>query len=266
MPAADRLTLVLTRPRQQAGDWLARLAEQGVEALSLPLLEIDAGAAEAADAAWAALPDAALAMFVSPNAVEHFFARRPAGAAWPAQTLAACVGPGSARALEAAGVPAGQIVQPPADAASLDSEHLWPQLAGHDWRGRLALLLRGEGGRDWLAQRLREHGARTLYFSVYRRRAPRFDAAQRALLDAIVAAPDRHVWLFSSAEAVGHLPELAAQDWSAGRCICTHERIAEAARRLGFGHVVLARPEAAAIAAALEAMQGRTYNRPHRDR
>src|SRR5882672_10659186 len=126
-------TLVLTRPRQQAGEWLQRLAGLGVAAQSLPLIEILPGDGQEASAAWAALPQAALAMFVSPNAVEQFFARRPAGQAWPAGTW------------RAAGVPAALIVQPPADAASLDSEHLWPLLAGHDWNDRLVLLLRGEG-------------------------------------------------------------------------------------------------------------------------
>lgn len=249
-------TLVLTRPRQQAADWLARLADEGVTATSFPLLEIRARDGSAAAAAWAALPGAALAMFVSPNAVDGFFAAQPAGASWPAATLAACVGPGSARALEAAGVPAASIVQPPQDAASLDSEHLWPLLADRDWRGRRAIFLRGNGGRDWLAERLRERGAATEYFGVYERGAPRLDAAERARLGALLAAPHVHVWLLSSAEAVGHLAALAAPgtDWRRQRAIATHERIAAAARAVGMAHVVLARPDAAAVAAALRSL------------
>lgn len=249
-------TLVLTRPRQQAADWLARLAAEGVTATSFPLLEIRATDGAAAIAAWAALPDAALAMFVSPNAVDGFFAARPAGASWPAGVLAACVGPGSARALEAAGVPMASIVQPPPDAASLDSEHLWPLLADRDWRGRRAIFLRGNGGRDWLAERLREQGATTEYFGVYERAAPRLEAVERARLDALLAAPDAHVWLLSSAEAVGHLAALAPPGvaWAGQRAIATHERIAAAARAAGIGHVVLARPDAAAVAAALRTL------------
>ncbi|CAN5304773.1 N/A [soil metagenome] len=249
------LTLVLTRPRRQAGEWLARLSALGVAAQSLPLIEIVPGAQQAADGAWAQLPGAALAMFVSPNAVEHFFAAR--SGAWPAQTLAACVGPGSARALLDAGVPADLIVQPPADAQSLDSEHLWPLLAGRDWSGKLALILRGDGGRDWLAERLRERGARTLDFSVYQRRCPVLDDDGQALLAAILSAPERNVWLFSSAEAIGHLQSLApaGTGWASGRCIATHARIAERARAVGVGNVVLARPDAAAVVQALRAMQ-----------
>ena len=250
------LTLVLTRPRQQAGDWLARLATLGVNAVSLPLIEIVPGALHAAADAWQQLPGAALAMFVSPNAVAHFFKARTTNG-WPADTLAACVGPGSARALLDAGVPPSLIIQPPPDADSLDSEHLWPLLlAARDWQGKLALILRGDGGRDWLAERLREQGARTVDFSVYQRRCPVFDAAEQALLADIVAEPaGRFIWLFSSAEAIGHLASLIEADWPRQRAIATHARIAERARQLGFGNVVLARPDAAAVAVAATAMQ-----------
>ena len=249
--------LVLTRPRQQAAEWLQRLAVLGVTAQSLPLIDIAPGDGRAADEAWQVLPEAALAMFVSPNAVENFFARRPPGRSWPAQTLAACVGPGSAQALLAAGVPARLIVQPPADAASLDSEHLWPRLRDLPWGQQRVLMLRGDGGRDWLAERLREQGAETLFFSVYQRRCPSFGTAEQALLDTILVAPQRHVWLFSSAEAIGYLQTLAppGQNWVDGCCIATHERIAARARALGIGHVVLARPDAVAVADAFHAMQ-----------
>lgn len=257
MPQLARL--LLTRPRPQIAGWTERLQALGVEAAALPLIEI-APAADPAEAAqaWQELAQAALAMFVSPNAVQGFFAHRPPGAHWPSQTLAATVGPGSAQALLAAGVPAAQIVQPPADAPSLDSEHLWPQLAPQDWAQRLVLILRGEGGRDWLAQRLREAGAEVRYRSVYQRRCPLLDAAETELLAQALAQPQRHVWLFSSAEAIGTLQSTLAPgaDWSQAACIATHPRIAERARALGFAHVVLARPDPAAVVAALRGLEG----------
>lgn len=250
--------LLLTRPRAQAADWLGRLAHLGVPALSLPLLAIGPAADKGAgaDRAWQDLPDAALAMFVSPNAVTHFFERRPAGQGWPQQTLAACVGPGSASALRAAGVPDALIRQPAADAPQLDSEHLWPQLEAQCWQGRLALILRGEGGRDWLSQRLRERGAEVREISVYRRGCPSLDDGEQALLDRALAAPRQHVWLFSSSEAIGHLRTLAGAgvDWSQARALATHPRIAAQAQALGFGAVVLTRPDAAAVAAAFAAL------------
>lgn len=250
------MRLVLTRPRPQCADWLARLAALGVDAVALPLIAIEAGSdLEAAARAWERLPGAALAMFVSPNAVERFFAARPSGQAWPAGVLAATVGPGSAQALLAAGVPAELLRQPPADAESFDSEHLWPLLAGQDWQGRRALMLRGEGGRDWLAERLREQGAEVESFNIYQRSCPRLDAQEQGLLDQALAAPARHVWLFSSSEAVLNLRALGGSPAPQALAIATHPRIAETARAQGWPHVVLARPDAGAVAAACRALQ-----------
>lgn len=256
-PVDATARLILTRPRAQAEDWVQRLAALGVRTEVLPLLEIAPLDPAPARQAWERLADPqglALLMFVSPNAVQHFFAARPDGLAWPAQTLAATVGPGSAQALLAHGVPAACLRQPPSDAPSLDSEHLWPILATDDWSGRRVLLVRGDGGREWLADRLRDAGASVEAVSVYRRQAPRWTAQEQTLLDDALRAPQAYVWLFSSAEAIDHLPALAAPgaDWSRSRAIATHERIAERARRLGVGHVVLTRPDAAAIARALQ--------------
>lgn len=226
----------------------------GVACDCLPLLDIAPLDPAPVRQAWEGLGAQSLLMFVSPNAVEHFFAARPAGQRWPARTLAATVGPGSAQALLRQGVPPELLRQPPADSPSLDSEHLWPVLSAEDWRGRQVLLVRGDGGREWLAERLREAGARVEALSVYRRQPPRWTPAERAVLDRALAQPRAHVWLFSSAEAIDHLPELAGAsvDWSHSRAIGTHERIAERARRLGLGHVVLTRPDAAAVAMALQ--------------
>lgn len=245
-------TLIVTRPRQQCEAWLARLAALGAPAVALPLIDIlPARDVQPVEAAWAALDAVDLAVFVSPNAVEQFFAHAR-GAAWPARTLAACVGPGSAQALADQGVPAAQIVQPAAGAASLDSEHLWEQLAPRrDWAGARVLLLRGDGGREWLAERLAEAGATVEAVTVYHRSAPQFDADAQALLAATQAAPARFVWLFSSAEAVGHLHGLGL---TGQRAIATHARIAEAAEAAGFAPVVLARPAPEAVTQALKAL------------
>lgn len=277
--------LLLTRPRAQADDWARRMGELGVPTVSLPLIDIAPASDPSGLAlAWSRLPTTDLAMFVSPNAVEHFFDRRPTDgtpAAWPDRTWAATVGPGSARALIERGVPAARIVQPPVEADSLDSEHLWPELcrvAGADWTGRRALLVRGDGGREWLGDRLREAGAAVSAVSVYRRACPVLDAEGRRLLRAALDAPDRHVWLFSSSEAIGHLdsleqgtrdpaadpsrPSPLAADWGRVRALATHERIAARARALGVGHVVLVRPDAAAVAAGFRMLSGSTLESP----
>jgi uroporphyrinogen-III synthase len=250
------MRVIVTRPSAQAAAWVAELQALGLDAAALPLI----GIAPLADlapvhAAWRALPGTDLVVFVSPNAVEQFFAARPAGAAWPAATLAGSTGPGTSAALRAAGLDTGQIAEPPADAPVFDSEALWARLAPRHWAGRRVLVVRGEDGRDWLAQVLREQGAEVGFVAAYRRQAPRPDAADQALLDAAIEDPGGHCWLFSSSEAVGHLRALRpAADWSGARAIASHPRIAQAVRAAGFGRVDELPPRPQAVARALKPM------------
>jgi uroporphyrinogen-III synthase len=167
--------------------------------------------------------------------------------------IAAGTGPGTRRALRQAGVPEALLVSPPEAAGRFDSEALWAVLQpGRDWRGCGALIVRGEGGRDWLADTLRQHGAQPHFVEAYRRTVPVPDAAGQAVLQAALAGPASHVWLFSSSEAVGHLPALVPGGcWGDARALATHARIAEAALRLGFGQVRQVLPDPDAVAAAL---------------
>ena len=251
-------TLIVTRPAAQAEGWLRELQALGVSACALPLIDI---AALADASALAALRQAAadpspwrLVMFVSANAVQHFFAARPAAAAWPAGTLAGATGPGTVAALQAAGVPAAQIEAPAAGAARLDTEALWQRLQRHDWAGRRALVVRGEDGRDWLAEALQRAGAQVQFLAGYRRALPVWDAAAQALLAQAQAAPARWLWHFSSSEAVRNLQALVpGLAWQAAAALATHERIAQAARAAGFGEVRTIAPGVAAAVAALHA-------------
>ena len=253
-PHAERpaVRIIVTRPQPQATQWVAQLLALGQPAAALPLLGIgDAPDPAAVAEAWRRLPGCALAMFVSPSAVERFVALRPAGLAWPEGVLAGGTGPGTEAALLAAGVPAAAIVTPPEAAGRFDSEALWSELARRrPWTGAQALIVRGEGGRDWLANTLAQQGARVHFIEAYRRSAPVPDGDGRAVLRDAIAAPVAHAWLFSSSESARHLPALApGADWSAGWALATHDRIAEAARDLGFGRVERVAPSPAAVAA-----------------
>jgi len=250
------IKVLVTRPEAQAAGWVQRLRERGFDAASLPLI----GIAPPADpapvvAAWGRLADYSLAVFVSPNAAEQFFALRPRGMVWPDSTLAGSTGPGTSQALRGFGVPLASLVAPAADAPQFDSEALWALLAPLPWRDRGVLIVRGDGGRDWLADTLRAHGAQVMPLCAYRRIAPSFTPAQCSQLDAALAQPAAHVWLFSSSEAIAALAAAApGATWAAVRAIATHPRIAETARDAGFGDVILARPELEAVAACLQSL------------
>lgn len=242
------MQLLVTRPQPQADEWALALRAHGVAAHALPLLQIVPEADPAAVAAWSALPAHGLVVFVSPGCVKSFFALRPPGCDWPAVTRAAATGPGTSQALREAGVPAAAITEPPADAEQFDSEALWRRLASQSWRGQRVLVVRGDGGRDWLADRLREQGAEVAFVQAYRRTLPEWSVAQRALLAAALAAPARHCWLLSSSQAVEHLRQLAqVSDWSSGCAMATHPRIAQTLRSAGFGTVWSVRPTLSAV-------------------
>lgn len=263
-PALRGRRLLVTRPAPQAVQWVAMLRRRGIDAEALPLIDIAPPADPAPlHAAWGSLGQRRLLVFVSPNAVERFFAGRPAGVAWPAGLLAGAPGPGSRAALLAQGVAAEAVVEPAADAAQFDSESLWLQLQRRDWRGASVLIVRGEGGREWLAERLQEAGATVDHLSAYRRLPAVLGSTQRQLLQAALAQPLRHAWLFSSSEAIGHL--LAADDVggpgepqaglrAASCALATHPAIAERARRAGFGRVECCRPTPDAVAACLQSL------------
>ncbi len=232
------LRVIVTRPLAQARPWVDALLAAGIDAIALPLIEIVAvDDLQPLRAAWQQLHNNALVMFVSANAVLHFFAAKPAGTIWPAGLAAGSTGPGTSTALLDADVPQVDIVQP-ATAEPLDSESLWAELRRRDWHRRRALIVRGEGGRDWLADQLRGAGAEVDFLAAYRRRAPRLDLAAQAIVAAAQARPQTHCWLFSSAEAVGHLHKLTSgTDWSTSNAVASHPRIADAARAAGFARV-----------------------------
>jgi len=252
------MRILVTRPAAQAVEWVRDLRAQRLDAVALPLIAIAAVDAPAAlHAEWQALAERRLVVFVSPNAVQHFFAQRPAGVAWPASTCAGSPGPGTTRALTALGVPAAQVVEPAADAAQFDSESLWAQLQAHDWQGASVLVVRGDGGRDWLADTLRRHGAQVAHLAVYHRVVPCFDAAEQALLQTALAAPASHLWFFSSSEAIANLEALVPPDtdWAPSRAIGTHPRIVARARESGFAQVLEARPSLAAVVACIQSFR-----------
>lgn len=178
-------------------------------------------------------------MFVSANAVQGFFAARPEGACWPEGLEAGSTGAGTTAALRAAGVPAG-AVRAPAPGHTQDSESLWLQLQGLSWQGQRVRIVRGETGRDWLAERLSEAGARVDFVEAYRRIVPTLEEAARVLIAHAQEQPLHHVWLFSSSQAIDHLRSLAPElPQPQAQALCTHERIAQTARQAGFGRVGL---------------------------
>ena len=247
---------IVTRPEEEARGWVERLRAHDIDAVALPLIRI-AGAPDpqALRDAWAHLAQWHAVMFVSGNAVRHFFEAAPAEAHFNIHAWAP--GPGTAQALRSAGVEPGRIHGPAADAQQFDSQALWDQVRTQVRPGDRVLIVRGasgEGasaGRDWLAQQLARVGADSDAVSAYTRLPPLWSAEQQRAAEA--AATDGSVWLFSSSEAVANLRALLpAGQWAHARALVTHPRIAQAARQAGFGQVLNCRPAFDEVLASLQ--------------
>lgn len=248
--ALHGLRIAVTRPLAQADGLATLIATAGGTPLSLPLLEI-AAVADTRPLARAAtiLPGVALAIFISPNAVEYALPTLLAAAPWPPATRPAAVGPGTARALQARGV-RGCLVP----SAGYDSESL---LALHELQeeavvGRKILIFRGDGGRELLAETLAARGAEVEAVSCYRRSPPAagFGAWEEQLaaggIDAVTASSSeglRHLCAGVGAAGLTMLRELPL--------FVPHPRIAATAKTCGMRRIVLTEAADAGIFAAL---------------
>jgi uroporphyrinogen-III synthase len=235
-PLRGRAVLV-TRPVHQA-EKLARLvSEAGGEAVLFPALAIESPADPApVREMLASLASFDLAVFVSPNAVEHGLALLRG--AWPAAVPVAAVGEGTAATLRRNGIIT--VVVPPGGA---DSESLlaMPQLKS--LRGKRVLILRGEGGREVLAEELRQRGAEVTYAECYRRLRPRADPS------ALIARWEHgglHAVTVMSGETLDNLWDMLGshgqQLLRTTALFAPHANIAQRAADLGLTEVAITPP------------------------
>lgn len=237
-------TVVVTRPQGQAVALARRIEALGREAAVFPLLDIlPLDDCRALRNALDRLLDFSLVAFVSPNAIEAAF--RLAGA-WPPEVPLAVMGEGSRQALAAHGIaPPAHTVFSPRDTDRTDSQTLLEVLDLASLRGRKVLIVRGETGREFLADALRAHGVQVEQVAAYRRAAPVLDDARSQALAALLARDCE--WIITSSEALRILLEqvraVAGADgvvkMQQQTLIVPHVRIAETARQLGFSDVVL---------------------------
>lgn len=225
------LNIVVTRPRDQAVSLAQRIVENGGHSIALPLLEISPVADPVPlQQLVARLAQFDLAVFISPNAVRYGMeAIRTAGVI-PASLKIATVGQGSAKALRALGV---SDILAPQD--KFDSEALLalPELQNvSGWR---VVIFRGDAGRELLGDTLKERGATVEYAACYQRSKPQYDA--KALF-----AENPHIFTVTSSEALAHLWEMLDEPGksraTAMPLFVQHERIAQAAQKLGWREVV----------------------------
>lgn len=249
--------VVITRPLAQCQALADSVAALGREAVLLPLLDIfPLDDQSALQRTLAGLADYALVAFVSPNAIDAAFAHLRG---WPAGVALAVLGDASRACLAGHGIDDGNAtIFSPREAARSDSEHLLEALEPAALAGKRVLIVRGDSGRELMADGLRAAGALVDTVAAYRRRVPVLTAPLAATLRSLLARPND--WIITSSEALRGLLGLVAQlDDGASvaklqqqHLIVPHARIAETAASLGLTRLTLAGSGDACLLAALQ--------------
>lgn len=245
MPGRDLqgLHVLVTRPREQADKLSAGIRQLGGTPVLLPVLDIVPLTPTASTKQPAlSLANIDLLIFISANAVAYGL---PYLTPLPAHVQIGAIGQATAECLRNAGLEVALVP------ASFDSEGFLALSQVQDLHNKSVLIVRGEGGREKLAQSLRERGAQVDYLEVYRRACPHWGNAD------VSTAIRADIIIITSSEALENLAKLAhmpgaAELWSKPLLVF-HARIASRARELGFTltPVVAEQPSDDALLSAL---------------
>ena len=233
------MNILVTRPAHQAGALAAKVRLAGGNPVLFPVLEIrDTNNPGPLLEVIARLDEYDFSIFISPNAVEKAMTRINAIRTFPASLTAVAVGQGTRNALRHFGI--DNVIMP---SARFDSEALLELRELREVTGKRFVIFRGDSGRELLGETLLKRGATVTYVECYRRvkpdadTAPLLRAAASGELDAIIITSSeglRNLW-----EMVGAAGQPCLKKVS---LFVSHERIAQAARTLGFTRVILTAP------------------------
>ncbi len=238
MPATlTGVSVVVTRPQEQAEPWVSALTDCGAEVLTIPTLAIEILPIEHPQRGYVLdLDRYDTVICVSPNAVKIGLA----GLAdywpqWPVQQQWIAVGPATGAEMQRWGLPQLKVAQQGDTSESLLD---WPELQASRVVGKRVLIMRGAGGREALANELRQRGAEVDYIEWYRRSVPQVDIAP--LINHIVAG-DSIILTVTSGDGLRNLITLVGDLHKAALMrlplVVVSGRLAEFARQLGFTDV-----------------------------
>lgn len=242
--------LLLTRPAQESAALARLLDDEGIFSSSLPLLETEPLELTLAQRSIIyELLDYSAVIVVSKPAAR--LAVELIDEVWPQPPMQPwfSVGEATGRILAQYGLDASWPADGDDSEALLDLPGLRQVTALPDSR---VLIMRGEGGRELLAERLREQGVSVDYLPLYRRFLPPYPPSA---LSRRVELERLNGLVVSSGQGFEHLLELAGDSWprlAALPLFVPSARVAELARAAGATTVIDCRgASAAALLAAL---------------
>lgn len=227
--------VLVTRPEDQADSLCSLLEQEGCSSVRFPVIAIEALQGTGGLVFLAKAVDYDWVIFVSANAVRYSLASLLGLQNRLLENKIAAVGLATTEAIESLGLRVDIVPD-----SGFNSEALLAALSQQHVSGSRLLIVRGQGGREWLADRLRFLGAEVDYWEVYRRIKP--PISQRVMIGLGLESKIDIVTITSN-EALDNL--LAMVDDEIKRVlklkplIVISERIRKKALGLGFKHVVV---------------------------
>jgi uroporphyrinogen-III synthase len=244
--------LLLTRPAEESQALATVLANEGVFSASLPLLEIEPLPVSEENRSIVYNLAAYCAVIVVSKPAARL-GLEMVDEVWPQPPMQDwfTVGAATAQILDDYGLRVFFPEHGDDSEALLNLPRLQEAICGYDPK---VLIMRGEDGRELLAERLRERGVTVDYLPLYRRQLPSYPAFA---LPRRVEAERLNGLVVSSGQGFQHLRELAGDAWpelARLPLFVPSPRVAELARDAGALTVVDCRgASASALLAALRA-------------
>jgi len=231
MPELAGVTVVVTRPEHQADELCRSIEQLGGSAVRFPVIEIRPPAdVDRLKTTLQNLDQYPLAIFVSANAVSPALKIINAQKGWPQGVTIAAVGRATEKALIDNGLKVRHLAPEP-----FNSEALLSLPGLQSMSGQRVMIFRGNGGRELLANTLRERGADVEYVECYQRAMPKTDVRR---LYALWNRDDRVAIVVTSNEGLKNLQTLVDNEHQnallSTSLIVVSERVSAAAKKSGF--------------------------------
>ena len=165
-------TIVVTRPETVADKLIKQLEEHGAKVVHFPVIAISpAKETDRVLAQARSLSTYDMAIFISRNAAIFGSALIKQVSDWPPATQIIAIGEGTAQQLLKLGLSTDIVSK-----GIANSENLLKSPAMNSVAGKRILIFRGNGGKELLADNLRNRGASVDYLECYERKRPDNDA------------------------------------------------------------------------------------------
>ena len=230
--------ILVTRSRHQSENLCRLIEQQGWQAIRFPVIDIQAKPLSTEDIERIqSIEQYQHIFFVSVNAVN--FALKLFNGKIDCLQKVACVAVGKAsyQSLSAYGI--SNVLVPE---QGFNSEAILAMPEIQDLTGLSCLIIRGEGGRELLADSLRERGASVDYLEVYKRVMPTSDSR---LIEAYLHHKTLAAILIYSGEALHNLVQMLAKQEIIKNMlnvplVVISERVQALAKKIGFKNIIVA--------------------------